>query len=116
MEKIRLAVVGCGSIAEIAHFPSIEKREDAELVAVCDVNAKRDGVNIALQILQRAQKVLAILVRESARLIQHPGELHRLLTEYNVCSLKAITAHRALIFSTRVDHRIASWAYRHTLL
>lgn len=41
MERIRLAVIGCGSIAEIAHFPSIEKRGDAELVAVCDVDAKR---------------------------------------------------------------------------
>lgn len=38
MKKIKIAVLGCGSIAEIAHFPAIAKSEDAELAAVCDCN------------------------------------------------------------------------------
>lgn len=38
MKKIRIGVCGCGSIAEIAHFPAIAKREDAILAAVCDIN------------------------------------------------------------------------------
>ena len=29
----RLAVIGCGSIAEIAHFPSIKRTPQAELTA-----------------------------------------------------------------------------------
>lgn len=37
-EKIRFGVIGCGSIAELAHFPSIDKTESAELVACCDIN------------------------------------------------------------------------------
>ncbi|MDD5017772.1 MAG: Gfo/Idh/MocA family oxidoreductase, partial [Eubacteriales bacterium] len=41
MNKIKIAVLGCGSIAEIAHFPSIKKRNDAVLVAVCDLDPKR---------------------------------------------------------------------------
>ena len=40
MEKIRIGVLGCGSISEIAHFPAIAKREDALLAAVCDINPK----------------------------------------------------------------------------
>ena len=40
MDKIKIAVLGCGSIAEIAHFPAIAKREDADLVAVCDADEK----------------------------------------------------------------------------
>jgi predicted dehydrogenase len=36
--KFGFGVVGCGSIAEIAHFPSIKKTPGAELVAVCDIN------------------------------------------------------------------------------
>ena len=41
MDKIKIAVLGCGSIAEIAHFPSIQKRDDAVLVAGCDNDSKR---------------------------------------------------------------------------
>jgi len=41
MKKCKFAVVGCGSIAEIAHFPSIKKAPEAELKAVCDIDSKR---------------------------------------------------------------------------
>lgn len=41
MKKCKFAVVGCGSIAEIAHFPSIKKAPEAELEAVCDIDSKR---------------------------------------------------------------------------
>jgi predicted dehydrogenase len=37
-KRFGFGVVGCGSIAEIAHFPSIKKTPGAELVAVCDIN------------------------------------------------------------------------------
>lgn len=37
----RLAVIGCGSIAEIAHFPSIQRTPQAELTACCDTHAGR---------------------------------------------------------------------------
>lgn len=36
MSDVRMGVVGCGSIAEIAHLPSITQRKEARLVAVCD--------------------------------------------------------------------------------
>lgn len=39
MVNVRMGVIGCGSIAEIAHFPSIDRRDEATLVAVCDINA-----------------------------------------------------------------------------
>ena len=38
MDKVRFAVIGCGSIAEIAHFPSLAAEAAAELVACCDIN------------------------------------------------------------------------------
>lgn len=38
MNKIGIGVIGCGSIAELAHFPSIKRTEDIELIAVCDIN------------------------------------------------------------------------------
>ncbi|MBM3774683.1 MAG: Gfo/Idh/MocA family oxidoreductase, partial [Acidobacteria bacterium] len=36
--EVRMGVVGCGSIAEIAHFPSLHGNPKARLAAVCDVN------------------------------------------------------------------------------
>src|SRR5260221_1882234 len=38
MKKVGIAVLGCGSIADIAHFPSIAKQPEAELIACCDIN------------------------------------------------------------------------------
>jgi len=40
MSQIRMGVIGCGSIAEIAHFPSIQRCAEAKLAAVCDTNPK----------------------------------------------------------------------------
>jgi len=36
IDKVGIGVVGCGSVAEIAHFPSIKNIPEAELIAVCD--------------------------------------------------------------------------------
>jgi len=41
MATTGIGVLGCGSIAEIAHLPSIAKAPGAELVSVCDVDEKR---------------------------------------------------------------------------
>ena len=36
-QKLGVGVIGLGSIAEIAHFPSINEIDKAELVATCDI-------------------------------------------------------------------------------
>ncbi|MFB3923272.1 MAG: Gfo/Idh/MocA family protein [Terriglobia bacterium] len=41
MKEIRMGLVGCGSIAEIAHFPSIARCKEAGLAAVCDIDPAR---------------------------------------------------------------------------
>ena len=38
---LRFGVIGAGSISYYVHFPSIKSLPDAELIAVCDVNAER---------------------------------------------------------------------------
>ena len=38
-DPVRLALVGCGRIAQVAHLPAVEKAEGVELVAVCDPSA-----------------------------------------------------------------------------
>ncbi len=41
MERIRLGIVGLGNIAQTAHLPSLTKMQDAEVVAVCDLDKAR---------------------------------------------------------------------------
>lgn len=41
MEKLKVAVVGCGSIAQYRHLPEYKMNKDVELVAVCDINEER---------------------------------------------------------------------------
>ncbi|MFC4948692.1 Gfo/Idh/MocA family protein [Pseudonocardia sp. GCM10023141] len=35
-DRVRVALVGCGRIAQVAHLPALEKANGIELVAVCD--------------------------------------------------------------------------------
>lgn len=41
MNKLRVGVVGCGGIFNIAHRPAYLKMEDVEIVALCDINRER---------------------------------------------------------------------------
>lgn len=43
MQKLKIALVGAGSIAQIAHLPNWIKMEDVEIVAVCDVDRGKVG-------------------------------------------------------------------------
>lgn len=38
MDKLKIAVVGAGSIAQVAHLPNWSKMENVELVSICDVD------------------------------------------------------------------------------
>ncbi len=40
-EKLRIAVIGTGAIAQVSHIPLWKRLAEVELVAVCDVNQKR---------------------------------------------------------------------------
>ena len=44
MSEIKIAIIGCGSIANIAHLPSISKTKGLVLEAVCDIDEKRANV------------------------------------------------------------------------
>ena len=37
MSKLRVGVIGCGSIAQFRHLPEYAANQDVELVAVCDI-------------------------------------------------------------------------------
>ena len=37
MDKITVAVIGCGRIADSAHFPALSKMKDVEIKYACDI-------------------------------------------------------------------------------
>ncbi|MCC6444650.1 MAG: Gfo/Idh/MocA family oxidoreductase [Armatimonadetes bacterium] len=41
MDKIRIAVIGCGSLANAVHYPSLAEMEDVELCSICDLSEER---------------------------------------------------------------------------
>jgi predicted dehydrogenase len=41
MKKVRIGVIGCGSIAQHRHIPEHVMNENVELTAVCDINEER---------------------------------------------------------------------------
>lgn len=70
---VRFGVVGCGSVAEAAHFPSLQGLGAAELVATCDLNraraeqaARKWGAaeyhTDLMEMLQRSQNLDALII------------------------------------------------------
>ncbi len=41
MTKLKIGVIGCGSIAQHRHLPEYQMNQQVELVAVCDINEER---------------------------------------------------------------------------
>lgn len=40
-DKIRIAIIGAGNIAQNAHIPAYLKQDDVELIGICDMNLER---------------------------------------------------------------------------
>jgi predicted dehydrogenase len=80
MKEIRMGVVGCGSIAEIAHFPSIARCDEAKLVAVCDVNpdaAKAAAAKWGAEQWFTDYRKMYEKTRLDAAVIASPNNVHR---------------------------------------
>ncbi|WP_425339967.1 Gfo/Idh/MocA family oxidoreductase, partial [Paenibacillus ihuae] len=39
--KLKIAIIGCGGIANGKHMPSLSRQSDAEMVAFCDIIEER---------------------------------------------------------------------------
>ena len=40
-EKVRVAMIGAGSMANRVHYPSLASFDDVEIAAICDINTER---------------------------------------------------------------------------
>ena len=41
MEKVKIALVGCGNVGQVIHLPILKRMPDVELVAVCDPDERK---------------------------------------------------------------------------
>ena len=41
MDKVKVAMIGAGGMANGVHYPSLASFDDAEIAAICDLDEKR---------------------------------------------------------------------------
>ena len=41
LDKVRICMIGAGSLANAMHYPSLSEMEDVEIAALCDLDAQR---------------------------------------------------------------------------
>ena len=62
MGKLKVAVIGCGGIANQKHFPALKNNADLnEIVAFCDIKKQRNSVLLMHRLQQITEKFWQIL-------------------------------------------------------
>jgi predicted dehydrogenase len=83
MEKVRVAIIGAGGIAQVAHIPVWKKLENVELVAVCDtVKTRAKAVAEKYKIPQHFTRDEDLLKRDDVDAVDIcvPTNMHERLT------------------------------------
>ena len=99
LDAVRLGVIGCGRIAQVAHFPALDKADGIEVVVVCDQSeqvaravAARYGIGAyvteAAEVLENPQV--------EAVLIAVPDRFHRELAEAALRAGKHVLVEKPL--------------------
>ena len=90
MTRIRIGVIGCGSVAQIVHLPTLYQLSDLfEVTAICDVSDKvLAGVGAAWGIETRTRDYQELLAQDTvdAVLIANPNVYH---AEVTIAALQA---------------------------
>ena len=70
MSKVKVAIIGCGGIANQKHFPALKNNSDLnEIVAFCDIKIERAQKAAAEFGVAGAQVLSLIHISEPTRLI-----------------------------------------------
>jgi predicted dehydrogenase len=85
VDKVRVGVIGCGSIARYCHLPEYTANKNAEVVAICDINEEhletaRKYVNDDCRLYTDSDKMIEDPDVE-AILIATPNHTHRQMAE-----------------------------------
>lgn len=89
MQKVRVGVIGLGNIAQVIHLPILSKLENAQIVALCDVEfqrAKLLGERYKVKSLFKDYNELLAMPDVDAVIIATPTNTHK---EIAIASIKA---------------------------
>lgn len=89
MQKVRVGVIGLGNIAQVIHLPILSKFENAQIVALCDVEfqrAKLLGERYKVKRLFKDYNELLAMPDLDAVIIATPTNTHK---EIAIASIKA---------------------------
>ncbi|MFS8104731.1 Gfo/Idh/MocA family oxidoreductase [Lentzea alba] len=96
---VRLGLIGCGRIAQVAHLPAAEKAEGIKLVAVCDPDASVTGAVAARYGIGTVHNDHTALLAEpsiEAVLIAAPDRFHFDLTRAALAAGKHVLVEKPL--------------------
>ena len=70
-KKLKLAVIGAGGIARVAHLPAYKNMDNVELVAICDIieeraKEKAEEYNVKIEVNDAAIEALKAPESEEA--------------------------------------------------
>ena len=109
VDVVRLGVVGCGRIAQVAHLPALEKADGVEVVVVCDTSeevaravAARYGIG---SFVAEAAKVFENPQVEAV-LIAVPDRFHRELAEAALRAGKHVLVEKPLASTVEEARRL----------
>jgi predicted dehydrogenase len=102
-EPLRLALIGCGRIAQVAHLPAIEKVDDVELVGVADPSpALARGVAERYRVGRSTTDAAELFDADDvdAVLLAVPDRFHRPLAEAALRAGKHVLVEKPLASTT----------------
>jgi len=117
MEKVKFAVVGCGSIGK-RHLAVIDAQERAELVAICDINEK-----VCRELSQQYSNVpfftkFEEMIRSTDAdiiSIATPHGLHADMAVFSACAGKNILVEKPMALTVLDCHRMINEAKRNNV-
>ncbi|GAA4537109.1 Gfo/Idh/MocA family oxidoreductase [Pseudonocardia xishanensis] len=112
-DSVRLALIGCGRIAQVAHLPALEKADGIELVAVCDPGeqiARAVAARYGVSAVHTDAKEAFTDPEVEAVLIAAPDRFHFELAEAAVESGKHVLVEKPVAATVEEAERLAGLA------
>jgi len=102
--SVRLALIGCGRIAQVAHLPALEKADGVELVALCDPSetvARAVARRYDVRLVHTDSGAVLAAPAVEAVLIAAPDRFHHALADAALAAGKHVLVEKPLAPSVR---------------
>lgn len=118
MDKLKIAVVGAGSIAQVAHLPNWAKMDDVELVSICDVDKGKVNNLTEKFNIPRWYFVLDEMLRREKLDALHvctPSLHHFPMTQLALSKGVNVLVEKPIAFNAKDAHKLTDYATKNNL-